>query len=92
MMYRQLYLFAYDISNRKQQARARRLLQGYAIGAQQSLFGCWLTESELAYLTAKLPDFLDDGDKLHWLNLGKHESVWLFGVAKPLCYEVFLVV
>lgn len=91
-MSRQLFILAHDISNRKQQARARRLLQGYAIGAQKSLLDVASLESELAYVTAKLPDFWMMGDKLHWLNLGKHESVWLFGVAKPLCCEVFLVV
>lgn len=89
---RRHYLFAYDISNPQRQARVRRLLQGYALGVQKSLFECRLTTDELALLDRRLAELLDSGDTLHYLALGSQDGEWLFGTAQPLRYDVFMVV
>ena len=89
---RRHYLFAYDISDPQRQARVRRLLQGYALGVQKSLFECRLTTDELALLDRRLAELLNSGDTLHYLALGSQDGEWLFGTAQPLRYDVFMVV
>lgn len=89
---RRHYLFAYDISCPRRQASVRRLLQGYAVGMQKSLFECWLTADELERLSGRLEALLDSKDTLHYLALNQSGEEWLFGTAKPLLNDVFMVV
>lgn len=89
---RRHYLFAYDIACPHRRGRVRRLLQSYAVGMQKSLFECWLTTDELAQLNHKLAELLSENDTLHYLALNPSGSERLFGTAKPLRYDVFMVV
>lgn len=89
---RQHYLFAYDITCPRRQARVRRLLQSYAVGMQKSLFECWLTADELMQLNGKLSELLDSNDTLHYLALSQSNNEWLFSTTKPLRYDIFMVV
>lgn len=87
---RRHYLFAYDITDTRRRANVRRLLQGYAVGMQKSLFECWLTAEELARLNNKLSELLSGNDTLHYLALNP-SGEWLFGKTKPLRHDVFIV-
>lgn len=87
----QYYLFAYDISCPKRQARVRRILQAYATGSQKSLFECLLTPEQCNRLCRQLPLLLDSGDKLHCLTLNPHDPTLLYGTAKPLRYHTFII-
>lgn len=88
---RHYYAFAYDIGDPKRQARVRRLLQGYATGAQKSLFECWLTHDELVDLNQQITPLLDSKDSFHYFRLPETENSLLFGLAKPLRYDYFIV-
>ena len=48
------YLVAYDLSDDDEREKARRLLQGYGVRAQYSVFECRLTRSGLARLEKAL--------------------------------------
>lgn len=88
---RVFYLFAYDISCPKRQAQVRRLLQGYATGSQKSLFECWLTKEELVYLQQAISQKLDESDICHFFRLPENAQQTLFGCAKPLRYDYFII-
>ncbi|MFV2029257.1 CRISPR-associated endonuclease Cas2 [Neisseria sp. S1] len=92
MAKRHLYLFAYDISDARMRRRVREILRGYAVGGQKSLFECWLTAGELADLCRRLPNMIASGDKLQVVRLSESEPPVLFGIAKPLAFDVFMVV
>lgn len=93
MAKRSFYLIAYDISDPRRQAQIRKHLQAYATGAQKSLFECWLTPKEWQELAQTLPELLETGDKLHSVHLPENEddNAMLFGLAKPLRYDTFIV-
>lgn len=88
---RHYYIFAYDIGDPKRQARVRRLLQGYATGAQKSLFECWLTHDELGHLCRQIAPIIENTDSFHFFRLPETENSVLFGMAKPLRYDYFVV-
>lgn len=60
---RTAYLVAYDISNARRLARTRKVLLGFGVPVQLSVFRCELTRQELVQLKAALLaeiDALDD--------------------------------
>ena len=87
MSIRRFYLIAYDISDSGRQHQVRNILQGYATGSQKSL-----TETEWQDLRCRLPNLLQEGDKLNAVCLPETEQhAMLFGAAQPLRYETFIV-
>lgn len=88
---RQFYLFAYDIACPKRQAQVRRLLQGYATGSQKSLFECWLTPDERQFLCQSIHHLIDNHDVVHTFRLPENLENQLFGCAKPLRHDYFIV-
>ncbi|MCP2041863.1 CRISPR-associated protein Cas2 [Neisseria sp. HSC-16F19] len=91
MTQRRFYLFAYDIADRRRRTRVQRLLRGYAVGGQKSLFECWLTTHELNGLCHTLPPLLDVGDRLHVLSLGRNPAPVYYGGAASLRYDPFIL-
>ena len=92
MSIRRFYLIAYDISDSGRQHQVHNILQGYATGSQKSLYECWLTETEWQDLRCRLPNLLQEGDRLHAVRLPETDQhAMLFGAAQPLCYETFIV-
>lgn len=91
MAHRQLYLFAYDIADARVQGRVRRILRAYAVGGQKSLFECWLTAGELRDLCTRLPPMLAADDRLHVLRLSETAPPLLFGCAKSLAFDPFII-
>lgn len=92
MSIRRFYLIAYDISDSGRQHQVRNILQGYATGSQKSLYECWLTETEWQDLRCRLPNLLQEGDRLHAVRLPETDQhAMLFGAAQPLRYETFIV-
>lgn len=88
---RQIYLFVYDIACPKRQAKVRRLLQGYATGAQKSLFECWVTPDERRWLAQQISQIIQDDDVVHLFKPSAQYLHLLFGCAKPLRYDYFIV-
>ena len=87
MSIRRFYLIAYDISDSGRQHQVRNILQGYATGSQKSLY-----ETEWQDLRCRLPNLLQEGDKLNAVCLPETEQhAMLFGAAQPLRYETFIV-
>lgn len=50
----QLYVVVYDIPDDKRRTKVHKLLCGYGMWTQFSLFECWLTRRQLLELRAKL--------------------------------------
>lgn len=88
---RHFYLFIYDISCPKRQAQVRRILQGYATGTQKSLFECWLTQEESHHISQQIRPILQDNDICHFFRLPENQNNYLFGQAKPLRYQYFII-
>ena len=57
-----LYVIAYDISVDKRRTKVHRLLCGYGVWTQYSLFECWLTRRQIIELQAKLLKLLNTNE------------------------------
>lgn len=76
-----LWLLCYDISDDNQRQRLARMLEGWGIRVQYSVFECELAPSELRHLRGLVQDFIDEKqDSLRWYPLceaciGKGQSL-----------------
>lgn len=91
-MDRKIYVFAYDISDSTYRTKVHDLLTGYAIGKQKSLCECLLTPTELVSIREQVTQWLQPGDKMHYVHLPENSPSYLLGIAKPLRLETFLIV
>lgn len=90
---RTIYLFAYDVASPKRRYRVHRLLKGYAVGGQKSLFECWVSQGEYADIWAQLSLLIDQNeDKLHCFRLDERMQPFFAGCAKRLAFDPFLMV
>lgn len=81
-MDRTLYLIAYDISDDKRLNRVRYFLKGYSTGGQKSVYECFLTESELRFVTSKLRRLIrDDEDRVHIFTMDARSRTHVLGIA-----------
>lgn len=81
-----LYIVAYDISDNKRRTKVHRILCGYGMWTQYSLFECWLTRRQLIELQAKLGKWLrpeQDSVRLYALCAGCVERVITIGGSPP---------
>ena len=53
-MAKQRYIVCYDITADKTRLKADKLLQGFGVRIQKSVFECWLNRGEKAKLDARL--------------------------------------
>jgi CRISPR-associated protein Cas2 len=91
-MPRIVYLIAYDICEPKRLARVHRLLMGYKIGGQKSVYECWLTPGELADLRVRLEGLiLPEKDRVHFLQLDPRMAMRGFGKATPAAPGYFAI-
>jgi CRISPR-associated protein Cas2 len=91
-MSRTVYLIAYDISDPKRLARVHRLLMGYKIGGQKSVYECWLTPGELAEVRLRLEGLIvPDADRVHFLQLDPRMAMRGFGKAVPAAPGYFSI-
>jgi CRISPR-associated protein Cas2 len=81
-----LYVVAYDIPDDKRRTNVHRVLCGYGIWTQFSLFECWLTRRQLLELRAKLGRHLvesRDSVRLYPLCGACNGKVITVGGARP---------
>ena len=70
-MSRTRYLVSYDIANPKRLRRVARVLEGYGVRLQYSVFECPLDGMRLAQIKAELHPILDHGeDQVLFVSLG----------------------
>ncbi len=55
-----LYVVAYDIPSDKRRTKVHRVLCGYGVWTQYSLFECWLTRRQILELRVKLARHLNE--------------------------------
>lgn len=74
-----MYLVCYDIADNRRRYRIDKLLSGYGVRAQRSLFECAIDAAEAAELEARAAELLDPAeDRVHIYHLcdkdcrGKH--------------------
>ena len=69
-MDRTLYIIAYDIRQPARLTRVCDFLKGYSTGGQKSVYECFLTDGELAYVSSKLGRLIHHGeDRVHIFQL-----------------------
>ena len=69
-MERRLYLICYDIASPRRWRHVHRLLGGYRVAGQKSVFECLLTGGELRTVVAQLTTLMDCGeDRVHLVRL-----------------------
>lgn len=91
-MSRTLFLFCYDISERRRHRRIRRYLQGYKVEGQKSVFECWMTAAEYAQAMKELAGMMDaEQDRIHVFQLDPRQSVRCFGVARHFTEQPFII-
>ena len=81
-----LYIIAYDIAHDRRRSKVHKVLCGYGVWTQYSLFECWLTRRQLLELRAKLAPHLDassDSVRFYPLCAGCHAKVITIGSAAP---------
>jgi len=85
MSQRQLYLAAYDVSDRRRLRQALHVLRDYATGGQKSVFECFLSAVEKRSLLVEIADVLDlTEDRFFLVRLDPRSKVRTVGIAvKP---------
>lgn len=72
----------YDITDSRRLNSARYLLKGYSTGGQKSVFECFLTDAELAYLTGMLGRLiLKEEDRVHVFTMDGRSVTHTLGIA-----------
>lgn len=80
-----LYVIAYDIVDDRRRARVARVLQGYGVRAQESVFECWLEEHRLRALVPRLRRELDAvEDKLRIYPLCGRDARDITQIGRPV--------
>ena len=70
-MSRTRYLVSYDISHPKRLRRVARVLEGFGVRLQYSVFECPLDDLHMAMLKAELqPELKHDEDQVLFVSLG----------------------
>ncbi len=82
----QLHVLAFDLSSDRRRYRLTRLLEGYGLRVQESVFEAWLTDAQHAALLRKAEAILQTAqDRLVSYTLTLEESRHLrnLGCAQP---------
>lgn len=70
-----LVLVCYDIANNRRRYRVVRVIEGYGIRVQESVFECWLRPAQLRELQGKLRKVLHpQEDKLAFYQLTREDA------------------
>lgn len=89
-MSRTRYLVSYDVSNPRRLRKVARILEGFGVRLQYSVFECLLDDTRLAKLKAELQDHLNhDEDQILFVALGPSGTDATLSIeAMGLPYEV----
>ena len=67
------YLICYDVVKDKRRNKVAKLLEGYGLRVQKSVFECMLTEKQYEMLIRKLNKYLNaDEDQLRFYPMSGH--------------------
>lgn len=81
---RDLFLFCYDVSCRRRWRRVHRLLAGYRVAGQKSVFECLMTRAEVDATVAQLRELIDPAeDRVHVLALDPRQPREAWGRGHP---------
>ena len=87
---RHYYLFIYDISCPKRQAKIRRLLQAGARGRQKARHERNPHPSEQQQLCNDISELITEQDSLHYF-ITDSEKAKHYGIAHPLRQDYFII-
>lgn len=80
-MERILYLIAYDITENRRLSRVRNFLKGYSTGGQKSVYECFLTDGELAYVKKKIERLIyENEDRVHIFTMDGRSRTHTLGI------------
>jgi CRISPR-associated protein Cas2 len=84
MANRDLYLFCYDVACPRRWRRVHRLLAGYRVAGQKSVFECLMTVAEREACVSELRRLIDPAcDRVHVLALDPRLPREGWGIAAP---------
>lgn len=67
------YLICYDVVKDKRRNKVAKLLEGYGLRVQKSVFECMLTDDQYVMVTRKLNKYLNaDEDQLRFYPMSGH--------------------
>ena len=67
------YLICYDVVKDKRRNKVAKLLEGYGLRVQKSVFECMLTDNQYAMVNRKLNKYLNaDEDQLRFYPMSGH--------------------
>jgi len=81
------YLAVYDISEPRRLRRVARVMEGFGVRVQKSVFECRLNKRELASLQSKLSKVIDDSEdsvRLYPMPMRQKQSILGCGTAAEL--------
>ncbi len=91
-MKRCLYLVCYDIAHPKRLQRVHRFLLGFRLSWQKSVYECWLTQGELAFVRTTLQRLIvESEDRIHILQLDPRMHIICMGTAERQNLGLFLI-
>lgn len=64
-----LVICLFDISSDKCRRRVNKLLQGYGVRIQESVYECQLTHSQLSKIQGKIVKIIEANDRVHYYPL-----------------------
>ncbi|MGZ8218745.1 CRISPR-associated endonuclease Cas2 [Methylomagnum sp.] len=82
-----MYLVCYDIADNRRRRRMDKLLSGYGVRAQRSVFECAIDAQQAEALEAEAAEVMDAGlDRLHIYHLCDKDCAGrqCHGVAEPI--------
>ena len=69
-----LTVVCYDIADNRRRYRVVRILEGYGVRVQESVFECWLLPAQLRQLQARLNQAMNpDEDRIAFYRLTQEE-------------------
>jgi len=80
---RQLHLVAYDTNDERRRRRMRQRVRAYAVGAQKSVFECWLDGEERAALMSELAALAGEEGRVLVVRLDPRATMHAVGTGKP---------
>jgi CRISPR-associated protein Cas2 len=89
-----LYIVAYDSPNDRRRTKLHKLLKGFGVWTQYSLFECWLSDAELVKLRTRMDKLLkesEDSVRLYPLCVGCAGKVETIGGPAPKEAMLYLV-
>lgn len=92
-MDRKHYVAAYDIASPNRLRRALKVLLGYAVGRQKSVFECCLSDKDWFELSDRMREIIDpEHDRFMIVRMSPHRQPRALGIAPAYGHRDFFLI